>query len=297
MPGKKLHIKLLHLLIMGRMWRLVDLEFTDPYLNIAVEEAIMQSVGRGDAPSTLRFWRNFNTIVIGRNQCPSYELNLRNCLRHRVNVVRRFTGGGTVYQDLGNLNYALSVRRSPSIMKNSIYEGYRLVGRSVADGLKKLGLNAYFQPMNSIETDGRKISGMAGLWGKTCFVHGSLLVSTRLKVLYNVLNPTLKSSRANKVRSVKKKVTTINKELPMPVDISTVKDTLKKVLEKTFEVEIKVGSLTEKEKSLAKYLSSNKYSKMKWNLEPCRECPNRPEDEQIFKLLTYKYMHSTGSSS
>jgi len=270
------------------MWRLIDLEYADPYLNMAVEEAIMQYVSIGKVPNTLRFWRNCNTIVIGRSQCPSYEVNLKNCLRHRVSVVRRFTGGGAVYHDLGNLSFALSVARSLPILKNDMFNAFRLVGCSVIDGLRKIGLKAELRSVNCIETVGGKISGLAGLWGKVCFVHGSLLVSTRLKILHNVLNPTIKRPVEKRVRSVKSRVTTVSKELNREIAIYIVKDAIRSAIEQAFDVEIVEGKLTEGEEALAKKLCNNKYSKMEWNLEPCRQCPNKVADEQIFKLPPYK---------
>jgi len=80
-------------------------------MNLAVEEAIPRVLGRGLTLNTIRFWRSPNTVVIGRSQILESEVDLDACIRHGICVVRRFTGGGAVYQDIGNLNYAVSIRR------------------------------------------------------------------------------------------------------------------------------------------------------------------------------------------
>src|SRR5947199_6334129 len=90
-------------------WRLVDHEYRDnPSMNLAVEEAIPRMVGEGKAPSTVRFWHNSNTIVIGCFQSAKLEVNMQACKETGTEIVRRFTGGGAVYHDSGNLNYAIS---------------------------------------------------------------------------------------------------------------------------------------------------------------------------------------------
>src|SRR6266568_1343776 len=93
-------------------WRLVDHEYRDnPYMNLAVEEAIPRMVGEGKAPSTVRFWHNSNTIVIGCFQSAKLEVNMQACKETGPEIVRRFTGGGAVDHDSGNLNYAISLRK------------------------------------------------------------------------------------------------------------------------------------------------------------------------------------------
>src|SRR5207244_12659214 len=98
-------------------WRLIDLEYRDnPFMNLAVEEAIPRVVGEGKAPSTVRFWHNSNTIVIGCFQSAKLEVNMEACKETGTEIVRRFTGGGGGSYDSGKFNYAIFLR-----------EGHRLV--------------------------------------------------------------------------------------------------------------------------------------------------------------------------
>src|SRR2546428_13913585 len=105
-------------------WRLIDVEYPDdPFMNMSVEEAIPRAVGEGKAPSTVRFWHNSNTIVLGCFQSSNLEVNFDACKETGTEVVRRFTGGGAVYHDAGNLNYAISLKKGhPLVPDNELQQ-------------------------------------------------------------------------------------------------------------------------------------------------------------------------------
>src|SRR2546427_9808294 len=87
-------------------WRLVDIEYSnDPFMNLAVEEAIPRMVGERKAPTTVRFWHNSNTIVIGCFQSAKLEVNMEACKETGTKIVRRFTGGGCDYHYWGEFKY------------------------------------------------------------------------------------------------------------------------------------------------------------------------------------------------
>jgi len=269
------------------MWRVLFAEWPDkPYYNMAVEEAIARSVEKGRSPNTIRFWRNANAIVIGRSQCPTLEIRFKPCLKYGINIVRRFTGGGAVYQDLGNLNYAISVRKPNSLFSDDLVENFRLIGECIAEGLGELGVNAYFKPINDIEVSGRKISGLAGLITKNLiFIHGCLLVSSDLSILSKVLNIPKEYLLDKKIGDVKARVTTLKDEIGKDIDINKVVDALINGFQKRLKVEIKVGDLTDEEKQLAEHLYKNRYLKWEWNMGPCKRCPTRDTDEYILKYI------------
>ncbi len=277
------------------MIRLIDLEFPErPYLNMAFEEAIPLALGKGVVPETLRFWRNSRTIVIGRFQCPSLEVNFEKCLEHGVRVVRRFTGGGAVYHDLGNLNFALSLRRNSSLIGERLFRGFELAGMAVEIGLRELGLKeAVFKPVNKVFLRNRKISGMAGLITKDfIFVHGSILVSSNLGVLNLVLkvqNPKEKSKARGKfVLSERQKVITIKRALGKEIGLEEVKRAIKRGLEKALDTELLQGEISSYEERLAGRLYKEKYLKIDWSLGPCTTCPRRKMDEIMFRRLTFE---------
>jgi len=266
-------------------WRLLEVEWpNDPYYNLAVEEAIAMAVAEGMAPVTLRFWRNDNAIVIGAFQCVSLEIKLQECLKHGVKVVRRFTGGGAVYHDIANLNYAISFKRPSPIPGDDVLKGYQRVGEAVIAGLEKLGLKAEFVPVNDIQVGGRKISGMAGtLTRNLLFIHGCMLVGSNIEILSKVLNVPKEKLEAKGAKTVRARVTTIKDELKREVSMDEVKKALLRGFEEVFEVEFARGEFTPWEKEKSEELYENKYKTIDWNLGPCKGCPDRDRDAAIFK--------------
>ncbi|MHC1586527.1 MAG: lipoate--protein ligase family protein [Candidatus Hecatellaceae archaeon] len=271
-------------------WRLLDVEWPDkPYYNLAVEEAVALAVEAGVAPNTLRFWRNDNTIVIGRLQCASLEVRFQECLKHGVKVVRRFTGGGAVYHDLENLNYAVSFKRPSPIPGDDVSLGFKTIGEAVALGLKKLGVEACFAPVNDVQVGGRKISGMAGsLMRGVLFIHGCLLVGSNLEILSRVLNVPREKLEAKGVEAPRARVTTLKAEVGRNLSMEEVKGALLKGFEETFNVKFEPGGLTGWELKKAEQLYREKYSTMEWNLGPCTLCPERERDVKILVKIASK---------
>ena len=247
-------------------WRLLDLEFEDPYLNMAVEEAIARSVGEGIVATTLRYWRNVNAVVIGSHQDYKAEADLQLCTKYGTALVRRFTGGGAVYHDLGNLNFAISLPRSHRLVKDDILETFEDLSLAVVRGLRHLGLeNALLENGNCILVNGRKLSGLAGCirWG-AFFCHGSILISPDIHRLTEVLLST-QYSEERWVRSMPRAITTISHELGRTVSLPDVKMALRRGFEDAFGIEIVDGSLSAQESYVAKRLLHHKYGTQKWN--------------------------------
>ncbi len=251
-------------------WRLVDVEYRDdPFMNMSVEEAIPRAVGEGKAPSTVRFWHNSNTIVLGCFQSASLEVNFVACKETGTTVVRRFTGGGAVYHDAGNLNYAISLRKGhPLVPDADLQFVFQRLSQGAVEGLRGLGVNAEFQPINDIQVEGKKVSGAAGSirWGSV-FHHGCILVVSDLSILGRVLNVPQVKLADRHVASVQKRVTTIRDELGKDVTTRDVRDGIVQGIEKSYGVRLEEGPLTKSELSTAKELFDTKYSKSAWNLE------------------------------
>jgi len=248
-------------------WRILDLEYDDPYMNLAVEEAIPRKVGEGKVPNTVRFWRNLNAVVIGYFQSAKLEVNLEACKSLGTTISRRFTGGGAVYQDQGNLNYAISIRKGHPLIPEDLLETFKILSSGAVEGIRMLGLNAGFKPLSDIQVNGRKVSGAAGSmrWG-TVFHHGSILISSDLSILSKVLSAPDRRLKHKHVRSVRKAVTTIRGELGRHISVDEVKEKLRMGIEKAFKIKLVDGAITREEKLLAEELFQSKYSTEIWNL-------------------------------
>lgn len=255
---------------MKETWRLVDVEYRDdPFMNMAVEEAIPQAVGEGKAPNTVRFWHNSNTIVLGCFQSAELEVNFEACKETGTEVVRRFTGGGAVYHDGGNLNYAISLKKGhPLVPGTDLQSIFQRLSEGAVQGLRSLGVNAEFQPINDIQVEGKKVSGAAGSvrWG-TIFHHGCILVTSDLAILGKVLNVPKVKLTDKHVASIQKRVTTVRDELQKDVTTGDVRNAIVREIENSYNVELREGEMTKHELSTARELFDTKYSRPEWNLE------------------------------
>ena len=265
-------------------WRRVDVEWPErPHFNLAYEEALALAVAKGKVPPTLRFWRNDRTIVLGRHQCADLEVNFDACAERGVKVVRRFSGGGAVYHDQGNLNYTLVLPQSARSEFRDRHRSFALAADAVVAGLRRLGVDARFVPVNDISVGDRKISGLAGtLTREALLYHGCLLVSSDLAVLGEVLNVAREKLESRAVRSVRKRVTTLDELLGRPVAMDEVKDAIALGVRDTLGVPLEPGEPLEWELDKATILWKTKYTTDEWALGPCRRCPCRAEPDERF---------------
>jgi lipoate-protein ligase A len=173
----------------SRELRLTVSSDTDPYINFGLEEITLRSVEDGRAPNTLWVWKNEECLVRGRVRSPRYGwYNEELAKRLGVPVFERLSGGGVVYQDLGNLNWSffLKTRWKPT----APVKIFGSVSQVVVDALRSIGIPADFVGLNRIEVEGRKVSGLAAhLSTRALLVHGTLLIRSNLRRLNELCAP------------------------------------------------------------------------------------------------------------
>jgi lipoate---protein ligase len=244
------------------------LEYTDAPSNLALEEAIARQAGEGKSPPTLRLWRNRNAAIIGENQSANAELRLDACRELGVEVMRRFTGGGAVYHDLGNLNYSICTRKSSSPSLGPQRAVFKRGLECAVACLSTLGLESSRVPINTIVVRGRKISGGAGAirWGAV-FYHGSILVSTDLEMVWKILRWEQPPMPRALVKSTRLPVTSVKTELGREIPIDQVKEALRDAFTGIFETQLVPGPATDLELQMIPVLSKEKYGTTEWNLK------------------------------
>ncbi|WP_309493310.1 lipoate--protein ligase family protein [Candidatus Hecatella orcuttiae] len=256
---------------MAEEWRLVDAEFPDPRKNLALEETLLRALQENpEASNTLRLWRNPKAVVVGRFQKVPWEVNVKLCRRLSVPILRRCSGGGAVYHDPNNLNWSLFMRlKKDPLAAEPVTSFFKLAGECVIRGLKRLHLEAFFKPPNTIAVADGKISGMAMCIRKnTLLCHGTLLVATDLQTLQDILQPKKNVSEGEKpfTRSRREKVTSLEKILGKPPSMVEVREALRKGVEETLGVRVKKGDLTAWEREALEKIWREKYSTDSWNL-------------------------------
>ncbi len=231
---------------------------TDPRINLALEEHLLRNT---DPEQTfLLFYINAPSIIIGRNQNTLEEINYDYVQAHGVHVVRRLSGGGTVYHDLGNLNFSFITKYAQGNFQN-----FELFTRPVVDVLKGLGVAAELSGRNDILVDGRKISGNAQYRaGNRMFSHGTLLFDTRLEDVVDALNVKQSKIQSKGLKSVRSRVANISEFLASPVDIQTFRARL---LAGIFDgaAEIPEYVLTDEDWDEIREISAQRYANWDWN--------------------------------
>ena len=144
-------------------WRLLKLETNNAFMNMAIDEAILQARITGKVPNTLRFFRwKPSAVSIGRFQEIQKEALIENCKKHGIDIVRRISGGGAVYHDYeGEITYSVTVA-TKDLGTEDIFTAYNLICNGLIEAIKILGINADFnlgdaKNCPNITVNGRKI--------------------------------------------------------------------------------------------------------------------------------------------
>ena len=232
----------------------------DPRYNLAFEEYCFKHLPRDE--DYILLWINGPAIIIGKNQNTLEEVNSEYVKENNISVVRRITGGGAVYHDLGNLNFSIITNTDG----NSVID-FKKYNLSILESLKELGVPCQLSGRNDITIDGKKFSGIAqSIWKDRVLNHGTLLFDTELNVLSQALNVKQDKIESKGVKSVKSRVTNIKDYLNIDVDIDEFREVLLKSILKTKDIQSKVLKLSEEQLLEIDKLFEDKYSTWDWNI-------------------------------
>ncbi|MDH5782681.1 MAG: lipoate--protein ligase family protein [Candidatus Bathyarchaeota archaeon] len=256
-------------------WRLSKLETNDAFANMAIDEAIVTARIEGLVPNTLRFYRwNPSTVSIGRFQKVFNEVHVENCRSHGVDIVRRITGGGTVYHDFeGEITYSVVVKEE-DLGTQDVVVAYNTISNGLIEAAKILGVNANFNPGDprncpNIAIDGKKISGSAQFHkGGVLLQHGTLLLDIDLTKMFTFLKVPWAKTITDVICVAKERITSIKHELASNISMEEAYQALIRGFQKAFDIEFnEEETLTTYEQKLAEKLRKEKYTTEKWNLE------------------------------
>ena len=222
---------------------------TEPGFNLACEEYFFKHT---DLELDI-FWRNTPVVVIGRNQDANAETDMQYLREHNIGLIRRITGGGAVYHDLGNVCYT-HIRGY-----NGPVDFKRFAGPMVS-ALRKLGLPAEFTGRNDILIGGKKVSGTAQtVWKGRLLHHGTLLVNANMEHLTNVLRVNAEKYKGRGIASVAARVANIAAFMDGEPDVESFMESLIENWPHTGRYELTPHDVTEIEK-----LRREVYEKEKW---------------------------------
>ena len=250
------------------MWRLIDTSPTNSFMNMGIDESVMYHVSENIVPPTLRFYRwDKYAASIGAHQSAYQELDIGYCKENDIEIFRRISGGGAVLKDpKGELNYSISIPTSHFLIPKDIKETHKVLCEGIVRGLKFLGFDAQFVPINDIIINGKKVSGNAQARKyKAILHHGTILLQVDVKKMFTVLKVGEEKIRGKLIKNVEERVTSLEQQMGRTPLFDEVKNALIKGFEDALGVNFAKKELTNGEIVLAKKLASKKYSQDSWN--------------------------------
>lgn len=231
----------------------------DPRYNLAFEEYCFKHLDLKE--DYVFLWINGPSIIIGKNQNTIEEINQDYVKEKGIMVVRRITGGGAVYHDLGNLNFSfISKVTGPEKID------FKKYNMPIVKALEKLGIKCELTGRNDITIDGKKISGIAqSVWQQRVLNHGTILFDVELDVLSKALQVKQDKIESKGVKSVKSRVTNIKPYLNRDMDIYEFKDILLKSIFELEGQEPVEHRLSEEDLANIDKLFREKYCTWEWN--------------------------------
>lgn len=229
---------------------------TDPYHNLATEEYVLKEI-REDA---FMLWRNEPSIIVGKHQNTLSEINPDYVRDHHIKVVRRLSGGGAVFHDLGNINFTFTHTGMNDNLVN-----FRKYTEPILEVLQKMGVDARFEGRNDLTIIGKKFSGNAmHVWKNKVLHHGTLLFSSQMADLSAALQANPAKFTDKSVKSVRSRVTNIQEHLSEPMDVVKFAEKIQDHIVAKYP-EARFYEFTDEDHRKIQKLVDQKYGTWEWN--------------------------------
>lgn len=233
---------------------------TDPMINLALEEYVLQNFGEKD--SFLLFYINKPSIIVGKNQNTIEEVNTDYVEENNIKVVRRLSGGGAVYHDEGNLNYSFITKDDGESFHN-----FAKFTEPIVTALNRLGVPAELIGRNDLLINGKKFSGNAQFLTKgRMFSHGTLMFDSEIEHVVEALNVSEEKIKSKGIKSIRSRVTNIIEHLEKKITMDEFKEL---ILCSVFNVgsidDVPRYELTEEDWENVNKISEERYQQWEWN--------------------------------
>ncbi len=237
---------------------LINRSENNPFFNIAAEEYALKAFDE----DVFMLWINSPSVIIGKHQIATAEADIVYTFNHNIPVIRRISGGGTVYHDEGNLNYSLlSNGKDGQLVDYAKYSG------TVIRALGKHGVVASLQGKSNLVVDGKKFSGNAEhVFRQRVLHHGTLLFDSDLVALRKCIRPAHSGYTDRSIRSADSHIRNLSEHLPEKMNMQQFRDTLVEQVKEDFPGISEQHFSTQDRKAIQE-LIENKYASMEWNFE------------------------------
>lgn len=263
-------------------WRFINTDYNDGFYNMAIDEAILNSVIEGKSPPTIRFYRwDPPTVTLGYFQKAHREIDQELCQAKGIQVVRRLTGGRAILHDK-ELTYSIVVSDKQKQVSGSIIESYLKISRALVKGLlnfgvvvemmarpcKEKGSAACFDApsWHEIVWQGRKLVGSAQTRKHGCLLqHGSIPMVLDVELLFNLLKISNNQAKQRLKENFRQKAVALEEILGKEIDYWDLAEALTEGFKQTFNINVCWDELTREEELKAINLKDTKYSQSSWN--------------------------------
>jgi len=261
------------------VWRLLQLETHSAFTNMAIDEAVLRMRIANLVPNTLRLYRwKPSAVSIGRFQDIENEVQLDNCRSQGIDIVRRITGGGTVYHDSEDeVTYSV-VARKEDFGTEDIAAVYAKIYAGLAEAVKTLGLHADFNQGDekvcpNLTVNGKKISGSAQAHKRGVVLqHGTLLLKVNMERMFTYLRVPWAQTWMQIVNVARNKITSVSAELRKNVSTEDASNALARGFETALNIRLVEGRLTDGEIEFSRNLCKEKYAADDWNFRGKAAC-------------------------
>lgn len=233
---------------------------TDPYINLAIEEYVLNNFGEED--TYLLFYINEPSIIVGRNQNSVEEINTDYVEDKGIKVVRRLSGGGAVYHDEGNLNFSFITKDDGDSFHN-----FAKFTEPVVKALNSINVPAELIGRNDLLIEGRKFSGNAQFSTRgRMFSHGTLMLDSNIEHIVSALNVNQEKIESKGIKSIRSRVANISEFLDEKISMEEFKEL---ILKSIFEIDdikdVPEFVLSEDDWKNIHEISEKRYQNWDWN--------------------------------
>ena len=229
---------------------------TDPYFNLAAEEYVLKNF----TDNCFMLWRNKPSVIVGRHQNSLAEINVEYVKQNQIKVVRRLSGGGAVFHDLGNLNFTFIENA-----KNDQPINFQKYTQPIIAVLQLLDIDARFEGRNDLVIDGKKFSGNAEhVFRGRVLHHGTLLFASELTDLSGALNANPAKFTDKAVKSIRSRVTNISSHLKKPLELEEFRNMTLRYMMNSYP-DCQPYSYTDADIAAISKLRDEKYAAWDWN--------------------------------